>query len=698
MRESFRPCATLVALAIATMGWPAHVSAQEDQDAEWPRSIEVSEGEVVVYQPDLETFAGDALAARAAVSFTRSGTQQPQFGVIWVDARVETDRDERMVEVLDIDVTRVRFPDATTEQEDSLAGMLEAQVPQWELSLSLDRLLASLDVIERERVEAEGLRSTPPVVLFTTEPTLLVSIDGDPIFQEIEDSGVDRIVNTPFTILRTNGGLYLFASEEQWYRAAAVDGPWELTDDVPSEVAAMAPSPPEDPVDPPADEPEAETGAPPTIVIAHEATELIVTDGEPAYSPLGDALLYVSNSESDVLLEVETQDYFIVLSGRWYTASALAGPWSHVAPADLPSAMAEIPPESDMGHMLLSVPGTPEAQEAVLDHQIPQTSAINRSEATLEVTYDGDPLFERIEETGVEYAKNTSFSVLRVDGEYYACDKGVWFHSGSAEGPWVVADDVPDEVYTIPPSSPVHNVKYVRIYDSTPDVVYVGYYPGYTHSYVYGGTVVYGTGYYYTPWYGSVYYPYHSTWGWHVRYNPWYGWGFGFSYGAGPYAFGIGWGVGYPAYGGWWGPIGYRGYHTGYHRGWHNGYRAGVGAGYRAGFRAGTRYDNTRRNIYQRDANRDRIANRTPQQRVRPQATRSVPNDVFTDRSGNLFKNSGNNWESRSGQRWEPSTSTNRRQTPNRAELDRNRSSRQRGAARSRNFQRSRSGVRGRRR
>ncbi len=52
----------------------------------------------------------------------------------------------------------------------------------------------------------------------------------------------------------------------------------------------------------------------------------------------------------------------------------------------------------------------------------------------------------------------------------------------------------------IPPSSPLYDVRYVHIYDYTPDVVYVGYLPGYLGCYPYYGTVVYGTGYRYGSW------------------------------------------------------------------------------------------------------------------------------------------------------------------------------------------------------
>ena len=144
------------------------------------------------------------------------------------------------------------------------------------------------------------------------------------------------------------------------------------------------------------------------------------------------------------------------------------------------------------------VAGTEEATEAVLDASIPQTAAIRR-DATIAVVYDGNPRFEDIEETGLSYATNTSEQVIKHGNKYYCVKDGVWYVADQAYGPWVVATEIPEEIREIPPSSPVYNTKYVYIYDTTPEVVYVGYYPGYAHSYVYHGAIVYGTGWYYPP-------------------------------------------------------------------------------------------------------------------------------------------------------------------------------------------------------
>ena len=57
-------------------------------------------------------------------------------------------------------------------------------------------------------------------------------------------------------------------------------------------------------------------------------------DSPPEYAPIGDGqLLYLSNSESDLLKEVASQDFYVLLSRRWFASRTLDGPWAFV-PAD----------------------------------------------------------------------------------------------------------------------------------------------------------------------------------------------------------------------------------------------------------------------------------------------------------------------------------------------------------------------------
>ena len=346
------------------------------------------------------------------------------------------------------------------------------------------------------------------------------------------------------------------------------------------------------------------------ILVSTEPAELIVTDGPPRFAPeAGGELLIVTNTESDMLVEVETQRTFVLLSGRWFAAAGATEPWTFVASNELPESFADIDPDGDWGYLLTWVAGTEMAQEAVLDSYVPQTAAIKR-DATIEVSFDGEPKFEPIEETSLYYAVNTQSQVIQAGDRYFAVEEAVWYVADDPSGPWRVATEVPEEVQAIPASSPVYNVKYVEVFDSTPEVVYVGYYPGYLHSYHYHGSLVYGTGWWYRPWWGPYrFYPRHRTWGFHVRWNPWWGWSAGFSWSSGRWTFGIGtggWGWSWGWSRGWWGPAGWHGYRRGYHRGWHNGWRAGARAGYQAGVRSARQ--TAARNLYARDVNRDRVA------------------------------------------------------------------------------------------
>ena len=718
----------LMALAIfASTCFATTAFGQEQADNPWPREIPTPQGTVVFYQPQPDKLDGNRLDGRAAVALEINGSKEPVFGAVWFSARLETDREERTATLTDVTVTRTRFPEQDEAKAAELSKLLETEIPKWDLLISLDRLLASLDIREQRINAASQISTEPPIIIFMPEAAVLVTIDGEPRLKKEEKSDLMRVINTPFTVLLDSKKktYYLNADAETWYTASDIKGEWTVAASVPKEVAALAPEPDPAEIEDPEEIVEGEEpGPPPAIVVASDPTELISSTGEPEYTPIsGTDLLYMSNTDSDVLMHLSTQLHYVLLAGRWYAADSLDGPWAYVPGDDLPDDFAEIPEDNQLGTVLYAVPGTDLAEEAVINAQVPQTATIDRDKAGLDVEYDGDPKFEDIEDTSMDYALNSPTPVIKVDKAYYAVDDAVWFVASSATGPWAVATSVPDVIYTIPPTSPVYHVTYVRIYSYTDDVVYVGYLPGYTGTYVYNTTIVYGTGYYYPYWYGTRYYPRHSTWGFHVRYNPWGGWSFGLSYSTGPFTFYIGRGGWYR--GGWWGPHRYRGYRRGYR----HGYRHGRRSGYRAGYRAGQRNAN-RQNMYNSGRNQARS---TPQSQARNQAQSTArsqaqstaqgqarsqagataggsrANNVYADQSGDVHRKTDQGWEQRSGNSWQSEqsrsdaaqnqrssqqSSSQRSSSSNRQQMDRSHSQRQRGNQRSGSYNQSRGGGR----
>ena len=713
-------------LAWLVICWTVTLSAQD-----WPREVASPQGDITMYQPQIESFKGNALSARAAISITPSGKDEPVFGAVWLDCRVSTDRMNRTVKLEDVKVKQIKFPEGTDEETTKISATLEQQMPHLDLIFSLDFLLESLDMTQKERETARELEVTPPKIIMMNHPAVLVLIDGDPVLTDVEGTSLKRVTNTPYFLVQVpSSGRFYLRGGAIWYTAWNITGPWTKIGNPPKVVVNLSEqsiSDNESDEQLKANDVRLKTGKIPEIVVSTEPAELIATDGPIQFSPIkGTGLLYASNTPSRVFMEIATQQYYILVSGRWYTAKTLTGSWTNVESKKLPTDFAKIPPGSECDDVLSSVAGTIPAKDAMLDAQIPQTAEVDRATATTEVQYDGDPQFEPIENTDMEYAVNTPTAVIRLGGRCYNCEKGVWFEGPGPFGPWAVCVNVPEAIYTIPPRYPVYNVRYVRVYGFNPSVAYVGYTPGYTGCYVYGGTVVYGTGYHYQPWYRHYYYGRPWTWGFGVHFDPWTGWSFGAS---------VGWGQphGWFAYNssivsaGWWGPVGYRpvyrpvvgpAYREGYHPSYHQ-VVASKPAGPSTGgmtrssgaTRTGTMYDQWKGGVRRPTVRATAPLTTVPSRPVQPSPSRpdtrpttnpqtqAIPraetrgnsritprpttreNNVYAAPNGNVLRNTPQGWQQRDRNTWKAAG-----QAPTTQGVDRDLEARQRAAERSTSF------------
>jgi hypothetical protein len=606
------------------------VLAQQDG---WPRTLPLEHGEVTIYSLQVHEMSEDIIHYRAALAYRSSPDAEPIFGAGWFESRAEVDQVSKIVHPQGLNVTETRFPDGTFDVQPGLSKALAEQSNGWNLDFSLDELQTAIETAEAEADSIESQNTSPPRIIYRDHPALLVSIDGEPVLREIENSPYEAVINTPYPLITDGKNYYLNAAKDVWYRAGKVTGPYHFDSNPPVDIAAMVNHDVSDTDD--GSTPVKITAAnAPEIVVSTEAAELVVTEGPAAFVPLVDDLLVLQNSDDDVFMHVSTQQFYIVLAGRWYHAKTLNGPWTYQAADELPQVFARIPEDSNQADSRVYVAGTEEANEAVLDAYVPQTAAVARGEVDIDVVYDGEPNFEAVDGADLEYADNTGSTVLHSNRLYYLVENGVWYVSTQANGPWQVSEYRPQQVDRILPSSPVYNVKYVYVYDSTPEVVYVGYTPGYNGSYVYHNTIVYGTGWHYRPWVSPrYYYPRHSTWGFNVHYDPWYGWSYGLSWGWGSFS------LGYYAGGYWhrnhywhhrhyghWGPRGYRhrAAHYDRHRYKHNRYGYNDHGRNRHGKkgRGHDGYDNYGRSSY-RDNDRNRNGNGRNRNLYRDQGQRA---------------------------------------------------------------------------
>jgi hypothetical protein len=398
--------------------------------------------------------------------------------------------------------------------------------------------------------------------------------------------------------------------------------------------------------------------------------------------------MWVSNSDSDVFRLGSTGPVYYLVAGRWFSSPAFNGPWTFATPT-LPEDFKKISLEHPRSRVLASVPGTPQAAEAVLLAQVPQTARVNRRQLQApDVVYQGDPQYQAIPQTSVSRAVNTDKDIIKVGDLYYMCFQGVWFMGRGANGPWEVASSVPNEIYEIPASSPAHNVTYVTVVEDNDDEwVTFAAVAGYTGMMVAWGCAVWGTGWYYPPyvWYGGfypAYYPFYPTYGYGAWYNPWTG---GYGRGAawyGPYG-GAGVAARYnPRTGTYargavaWGPYGARGAAEAYNPRTGTYARTQQGSGVYGSWgttsvqrgnqwaqtaRVTNRATGTTTRVTQGSGGGTAITRNGPGAGNNSGIARTGSGDVYAGRDGNVYRRQDGNWQKYENGSWgSPTTPTPR--------------------------------------
>lgn len=490
----------------------------------YPRTVATGAGTVTIYAPqilDWDDF--EEMTGLTAVELTPAGSAEPMYVNVGFRATATVSRDSDVVQVRDVELISMRRSDGS-ELSEPEARVIRESIPEGTRELPLD-LVVSYLAEGAVPDDAVGIKSDPPEIIVSQRDARLVLLVGEPVMAPVAD-GVDAdfAANTNWPLFRVDDRWYLLDGRN-WLTSAELSGEWQWAGALPepltrlpeaddwrdTRAAALAwEAPPSD--------------RPPEVFVREKPAELIAFDGAPRLEPVGDiGIEHATNTESFVFLYDNV--WYYLVSGRWFRAASLDAGFSPVV--ELPEAFSRIPEDDAVADVLVSVPGTDEAKMAAIRAQIPNKTVMPRDvKLPVEVSYVGEPEFEPVEGVrSLERATNTPYDVVRLGSSYYLCYAGAWYRATAPSGPWQLAGEVPDEIYEIPPSSPVYHTTYVRAYDSSPTTVTYGYSTGYENVYVTGGVPVYGTGYYYPPYfypwgYYPIYYPYPYSYGSASYYNP----------------------------------------------------------------------------------------------------------------------------------------------------------------------------------
>ena len=385
--------------------------------------------------------------------------------------------------------------------------------------MSLDRLEAQLAIGSAEKkARTVPVKNDPPAIVFSPQSAILVPVDGAPVWRPVPGTGLQRLFNARALLLwDAASGLLFLHLFDGFVQASSFSGPWTVVQNVPPDVSSTAASlakagivdlmaGPRDEKDTKAS-PSLNNGVP-QIVVSTVPTELVVTEGAVDWVPVENtALVYVKNTTGNVFLNLRDQRTYVLVTGRWFRGGYLTGPWEYVAGSDLPPDFAKIPDHSPKENVKASVPGTPQAQAAVIANEIPQMATVDRSKARFTPVIDGAARSSSRSPT--RRSATCSTRPRRSSWCRRASGTPSRTASGSARPPRSAPGWSPPRcrpvVYSIPPSSPLYYVTHVRVYDVDTRVRRGRLHAGLSRDGVTpAASVVYGTGYTYAPYIGAA--------------------------------------------------------------------------------------------------------------------------------------------------------------------------------------------------
>jgi hypothetical protein len=188
-----------------------------------------------------------------------------------------------------------------------------------------------------------------PQIFFAPSPALLILIDGDPVYQKVEGTDLERIINTNVLIVRDHAHIYYLKIRDGWMEAYALTGLWSVSGVAPASKEALDREANAKAVDLLIDGDGSQGHAsslaeqPPAIYVSTELAVLIITDGPEQYRNVqGTSLEYLANTTATVFKEPTDHELYVLVSGRWLRSWTTDGPWQYLPSDQLPADIAKI--------------------------------------------------------------------------------------------------------------------------------------------------------------------------------------------------------------------------------------------------------------------------------------------------------------------------------------------------------------------
>ncbi len=492
------------------------------RELQWPRVVDGRRITFSIYQPQIDKSSQTpVLEARAAVKVdtTVGDKTQTSYGVIWITATAFIDKENELVELIDIQITQGQLPDRSREDRGTTSRSCAPIPSPRARSPSAASRPTSPSRRPTRRARPSRSRTIRRRSIYRSTPAILVLIDGDPALRPVEGvraaarhqheepdprDGRDVTISpspTPGSRRRRRRG-----------RAGAPRRRPRRSRPSTTRSPRTTNRRPVDLMEEPGEEIEAvlAEGKAPEIIVSTVPAELLVTQGKPQMKPIGARTSSTSTTRRATFPGPRRPE----LLRRPHRALvplqiAREGPVEFRRGRRPPERLREDPdlqpqgqrPRDGAGHA--GRPGGRDRQQHPADGRGQPRGGHVRSPVRRRAPVRRRPghvaaVRRQLADSGRARLPDL---VLLGPGRRLVHGRIAGRTRGRSRRP------CRPSIYTIPTASPIHYVTYVRVYRYTPTIVWFGYTPGYLGTcYSPWGTVVYGTGFYYRPWIGSYWY------------------------------------------------------------------------------------------------------------------------------------------------------------------------------------------------
>ena len=203
-----------------------------------------------VFAPQFETYAGDVAGLTHAVRRIRAGatgTDPADFGSMSVAAQVSPGANDGELELGAFQVQSLTFAGTPASQEDVAA--IQRAIGSRAIWITRRALVHDMQVENARAAGAPGLGDFVPTFRVERRRATLVSVDGDPVWKSLGDTGWRQVVNTPFLLLQAQDGSFVTRlGSSQWVGSASFGDGYAPISAPPAAVIAVIGSAPPPPV------------------------------------------------------------------------------------------------------------------------------------------------------------------------------------------------------------------------------------------------------------------------------------------------------------------------------------------------------------------------------------------------------------------------------------------------------------------